>query len=81
VARLDLSFGVGILWSRPWPSPSGHSQPQIVRPRITPKIGTVFGSAESDVIERKKLVCLRKKEIPDSVPDRAYMRLHDRRQP
>ena len=37
VTRLFLSFGVGILCSSSWISPSGHSQPQIVRPRITPK--------------------------------------------
>ena len=37
MTRLFLSFGVGILFSSSWISPSGHSHPQMVRPSTTPK--------------------------------------------
>ena len=36
VTALFLSFSVGTLFKSSWISPSGHSQPQMVRPRITP---------------------------------------------
>ena len=36
VTRFFLSFGVGSLLSSSWISPSGHSQPQMVRPSMRP---------------------------------------------